>query len=213
MGMGVADLPADRYRLVRYDARGHGESGGDDRPGRLRLPRAGRRPARPWPTPWASTASSRAACRWAPARPCTRRPSPLRSGYWLSSSASRRRRGRVAGPAGPPTRTAAGSCAEEGHGGVHRARQWPSRWPRSSPLRRTGHGRDPGPLRELRLDVLAPLLTGVGGSDLPEPEAIASPDDARARAGLEGRPGASRGHRRAPGRAAARRPRWSSRRP
>ena len=27
MGMGVADLPEDRYRLVRYDARGHGESG------------------------------------------------------------------------------------------------------------------------------------------------------------------------------------------
>lgn len=27
MGMGVADLPADRYRLIRYDARGHGESG------------------------------------------------------------------------------------------------------------------------------------------------------------------------------------------
>ena len=27
MGMGVADLPGDRYRLVRYDARGHGESG------------------------------------------------------------------------------------------------------------------------------------------------------------------------------------------
>ncbi len=26
MGMGVADLPADRYRVVRYDARGHGES-------------------------------------------------------------------------------------------------------------------------------------------------------------------------------------------
>ena len=27
MGMGVADLPEDRYRLIRYDARGHGESG------------------------------------------------------------------------------------------------------------------------------------------------------------------------------------------
>lgn len=27
MGMGVADLPGDRYRLIRYDARGHGESG------------------------------------------------------------------------------------------------------------------------------------------------------------------------------------------
>ena len=27
MGMGVADLPEDRYRLIRYDARGHGGSG------------------------------------------------------------------------------------------------------------------------------------------------------------------------------------------
>jgi 3-oxoadipate enol-lactonase len=27
LGMGVADLPQDRYRLIRYDARGHGDSG------------------------------------------------------------------------------------------------------------------------------------------------------------------------------------------
>jgi pimeloyl-ACP methyl ester carboxylesterase len=27
MGMGVTDLPPDRYRVIRYDARGHGESG------------------------------------------------------------------------------------------------------------------------------------------------------------------------------------------
>ena len=27
MGMGVADLPPDRYRVIRYDARGHGDSG------------------------------------------------------------------------------------------------------------------------------------------------------------------------------------------
>jgi pimeloyl-ACP methyl ester carboxylesterase len=27
MGMGVVDLPPDRYRLIRYDARGHGDSG------------------------------------------------------------------------------------------------------------------------------------------------------------------------------------------
>jgi pimeloyl-ACP methyl ester carboxylesterase len=27
MGMGVADLPEDRYRLIRYDARAHGDSG------------------------------------------------------------------------------------------------------------------------------------------------------------------------------------------
>ncbi|HEY8057265.1 MAG TPA: alpha/beta fold hydrolase [Acidimicrobiales bacterium] len=32
MGFGVVDLPADRYRVVRYDARGHGDSGGTTRP-------------------------------------------------------------------------------------------------------------------------------------------------------------------------------------
>lgn len=32
MGLGICDLPTDRYRLVRYDARGHGESGGTTDP-------------------------------------------------------------------------------------------------------------------------------------------------------------------------------------
>lgn len=32
MGLGVVDLPEDRYRVVRYDARGHGDSGGTTDP-------------------------------------------------------------------------------------------------------------------------------------------------------------------------------------
>ena len=32
MGFGVVDLPEDRYRVVRYDARGHGDSGGTTDP-------------------------------------------------------------------------------------------------------------------------------------------------------------------------------------
>lgn len=32
MGMAVVDLPDDRYRVIRYDARGHGESGATSQP-------------------------------------------------------------------------------------------------------------------------------------------------------------------------------------
>ncbi len=38
MGFGVVDLPEDRYRVVRYDARGHGDSGGTTDPAAYAYP-------------------------------------------------------------------------------------------------------------------------------------------------------------------------------
>ena len=175
--------------------------GGHGRPGRLRLPVAGRRPA--------------GVGRCARHRPLRQRRDVDGHGDRPARGGGRARPGAGAGPRHPPDRLG-GSPGPGRHlpgpgpghprGGAWRPSStapWPSRWPRSSSrsptwcragIRDRYEDYDP--------EVLAPLLTGVGGSDLPAEDAIATLTDARARAGLAGRPGPPRGHRRAPGRAA-----------
>ena len=138
MGMGVADLPEDRYRLIRYDARGHGESGATADPGGLRLPVAGRRPA--------------GVGRCARHRPLRVRRDVHGDRYRPARRRGRTRPGAGAGPRHPPDRLG-GSPGPRRHlpgpgPGHPRARgwrrsstgPWPSRWPRSSPPSPTWSG-------------------------------------------------------------------------
>ncbi len=142
MGMGVADLPEDRYRLVRYDARGHGDSGGTADPGRLRLSVVGRRPAGAGRCPRASTASwpagmslgSGTALHVAVAAPD--RVLALVLGIPPTAWEGRRARGAA-------YRDRGRVVAEQGMDGVHRAGHGRALGRDLRPLRRPGHGRHP----------------------------------------------------------------------
>lgn len=172
MGMGVADLPEDRYRLIRYDARGHGESGATADPADYAYP---------------SLAADQLAL--ADALGVDRFVSggmSMGTGTALHVAVAAPDRVQALVLGIPPTawegRRAQGATyqdrgrviREEGLAafvdGVMAEPLAPIFEPFADQvrdgIRSRYEGYDP--------DVLAPLLTGVGGSDLPEPDAIAA---------------------------------------
>lgn len=172
MGMGVADLPGDRYRLIRYDARGHGESGATAEPADYAYP---------------SLAADQLAL--ADALGVDRFVSggmSLGTGTALHVAVAAPDRVQALVLGIPPT-------AWEGRRARGATYQDRGRVIREEGLVAFVEGAMAEPLAPIfepfadlvrdgiraryeryDPDVLAPLLTGVGGSDLPEPDAIAS---------------------------------------
>lgn len=172
MGMGVADLPEDRYRLIRYDARGHGDSGATSDPADYTYPSlaadqlgvADALGVDRFVTGGMSLGSG-TALHVAVAAPD--RVQALVLGIPPTAWAGRRARGATYQDRGRLVREEGMTAFVEGA----MAEPLAPIFAPFADLVRAGirdryEGYDP--------EVLAPLLTGVGGSDLPEPDAIAA---------------------------------------
>lgn len=172
MGMGVADLPEDRYRLIRYDARGHGGSGATADPADYAYPSlaadqlalADALGLEEFVSGGMSMGTG-TALHVAVAAPD--RVQALVLGIPPTAWEGRRARGATYQDRGRVIR-------EQGMGAFVEGAMAEPLAPIFEPfadviragIRDRYEGYDPG--------VLAPLLTGVGGSDLPEPDAIAT---------------------------------------
>jgi pimeloyl-ACP methyl ester carboxylesterase len=171
MGMGVVDLPGDRYRLIRYDARGHGDSGASPDPADYSYPslaadQLGLADALgiDWFATGGMSMGSGTALHTAVAAPD--RVRALILGIPPTAWEGRRARGAV-------YRDRGRFLAEQGlEAFVDQAMAEPLA-PIFDPF--ADQVREGIRARYERCDpeVLAPLLTGIGGSDLPDPDAVA----------------------------------------
>ena len=172
MGMGVADLPADRYRLVRYDARGHGGSGATEDPGDYTYPALA--------ADQLGLADALGIDRFVTGG------MSLGSGTALhvAVTAPERVRALVLGipPTGWEGRRARGATyqdrgrllREQGRAALLDAVMAEPLAPIFEPFAEQVEVGIRARYESYDTEVLAPLLTGIGGSDLPDPDAIAT---------------------------------------
>ena len=171
MGMGVADLPDDRYRLVRYDARGHGDSEASADPADYAYPSLAGDPL--------ALADALGIDRFVTGGMSMGTGTALH----VAVQAPDRVLALVLGipPTGWEGRAARGAeyqdrgavLREQGREAFIQQVMSESLAPIFEPFAEAVTAGIRERYESYDVDVLAPLLTGIGGSDLPAPEAIA----------------------------------------